>query len=72
MNIISHTKADPQRQGLTSIKLNLRLIIGKIDALLLRRKTRRELAKLPDYLLKDIGVSRADALQEADKSFWQS
>ncbi|WP_221076523.1 DUF1127 domain-containing protein [Agarivorans aestuarii] len=72
MNIISHTKADPQRQGLTSIKLNLRLIIGKIDALLLRRKTRRELAKLPDYLLKDIGVNRADALREADKSFWQS
>lgn len=72
MNIISHTKADPQRQGLTSIKLNLGLIIGKIDALLLRHKSRRELAKLPDYLLKDIGVSRADALQEADKSFWQS
>ncbi|WP_163132646.1 DUF1127 domain-containing protein [Agarivorans sp. Alg241-V36] len=72
MNTISHTRSKPQRQGLTSIKLNLRFIIRKLDSLLLRRKSRRELAKLPDYLLKDIGVTRAEALRESDKSFWQS
>ncbi len=32
---------------------------------------RRKLAQLPDYLLKDIGVTRADALKEAEKPFWK-
>lgn len=31
---------------------------------------RKQLAQLPDYLLKDIGVTRADALKEAEKPFW--
>jgi uncharacterized protein YjiS (DUF1127 family) len=29
------------------------------------------LALLDDHLLKDIGVSREDALREAAKPFWQ-
>ena len=36
-----------------------------------RARQRRALAELSDSLLKDIGVSRADALREAGKSFWQ-
>ena len=72
MNIISQAKTSQQHQALTSPKLNLSNMLSKLDMLLARRKSRRELAKLPDYLLKDIGVSRADALREAEKSFWQS
>jgi len=34
-------------------------------------RQRRQLAQLPDYLLKDIGVTRADALKEAEKPFWK-
>lgn len=34
-------------------------------------RQRRQLAQLPDYLLKDIGITRADALKEAEKPFWQ-
>jgi len=34
-------------------------------------RQRKQLAQLPDYLLKDIGISRADALKEADKPFWK-
>jgi uncharacterized protein YjiS (DUF1127 family) len=30
-----------------------------------------ELAELNDYLLKDIGVSREEALREAEKPFWR-
>lgn len=30
-----------------------------------------ELAELNDYLLKDIGVSREEALREAAKPFWR-
>ncbi len=33
--------------------------------------SRRELAKLDSHILKDIGISRADALQEAEKPFWR-
>lgn len=33
-------------------------------------RTRRQLARLPDVMLKDIGVSRSEAEQEAHKPFW--
>ncbi|MEH6470364.1 MAG: DUF1127 domain-containing protein [Halopseudomonas sp.] len=34
-------------------------------------RTRRQLRQLDSYLLKDIGVSRGDAMIEAEKPFWQ-
>ncbi len=53
-------------------------VLGRLCALLKRlneyrelSRQRRQLAQLPDYLLKDIGISRADALKEADKPFWK-
>ena len=37
-----------------------------------QRRALREIAeRTDDYLLKDIGVSRAEAIREADKPFWQ-
>ncbi len=36
-----------------------------------RRVERRHLLYLDDYLLKDIGISRADAEFEARKPFWR-
>ena len=36
-----------------------------------RARQRRALSGLSDELLKDIGVSRADAVRESGKSFWQ-
>ncbi|ALG71600.1 hypothetical protein VY88_00235 [Azospirillum thiophilum] len=36
-----------------------------------RRRQRRALEALPDHLLSDIGISRADAEQESHKPFWQ-
>jgi uncharacterized protein YjiS (DUF1127 family) len=35
-----------------------------------RARQRRQLRELTDSQLKDIGVSRVDALQEARKPFW--
>jgi uncharacterized protein YjiS (DUF1127 family) len=32
----------------------------------------RELESLPDYMLKDIGVSRSEAWTEAEKPFWRA
>jgi uncharacterized protein YjiS (DUF1127 family) len=36
-----------------------------------RAASRRALAELDDYLLHDIGLTRADAEQELTKPFWQ-
>ena len=35
-----------------------------------RARQRRQLAELSDHMLRDIGVTRADAWAEADKPFW--
>ncbi len=37
-----------------------------------RRRQRRQLRRLGDHILKDIGLSRADVEREADKPFWRS
>ncbi|MBK8971014.1 MAG: DUF1127 domain-containing protein [Hahellaceae bacterium] len=36
-----------------------------------RYRTRQQLAQLDDRALQDIGLSRADACQEAEKPFWR-
>jgi uncharacterized protein YjiS (DUF1127 family) len=36
-----------------------------------RSRERRQLSELSDHLLRDIGVSRADAWAEAAKPFWR-
>ncbi len=37
-----------------------------------RRQQRMMLSRMDDYSLSDIGVSRADAIEEAYKPFWRS
>ena len=47
-------------------------VVG-VEALMNRaelRKSRRQLAELDDRLLRDIGIDRARARFEADKSYW--
>ena len=36
-----------------------------------RARQRRQLAELSDHLLRDIGLTRADAWAESDKPFWR-
>lgn len=36
-----------------------------------RAQQRRRLRELGDHMLRDIGVTRADACAEADKPFWR-
>jgi uncharacterized protein YjiS (DUF1127 family) len=36
-----------------------------------RARQRRQLAQLSDYMLRDIGLSRADAWAESEKPFWR-
>lgn len=36
-----------------------------------RNRQRREIARLDDRMLADIGLSRMEATREANKAFWQ-
>ena len=36
------------------------------------RATRKQLMGLPDFMLKDVGISRSQAEQEYRKPFWKS
>jgi uncharacterized protein YjiS (DUF1127 family) len=36
-----------------------------------RARQRRRLAELSDHMLRDIGLTRADAWAEVDKPFWR-
>jgi uncharacterized protein YjiS (DUF1127 family) len=46
-----------------------RLLLGLLDRLELARQ-RRQLLAMDDRMLKDIGVTRADALREGARPFW--
>jgi uncharacterized protein YjiS (DUF1127 family) len=46
-------------------------LITIADGWLLRRQERRQLLTFDDRMLKDIGLSRADAWAEARKPFWR-
>ncbi len=52
---------------------------GKLSSILLtlqawqeRGRQRHHLANLEDFVLQDMGLSRADALREARKPFWRA
>ncbi|BAQ43794.1 MULTISPECIES: DUF1127 domain-containing protein [Methylobacterium] len=46
-------------------------LIERLELWADRRRERRALIACPDGLLKDVGLSRADAMREADKPFWR-
>ncbi len=46
-------------------------IVKVINNWMLRSKSRNELRRLSDYNLKDIGINRLDAREEARKPFWK-
>ena len=46
-------------------------LLGYLKRFHLRRRQRQLLLSLGDDALKDIGLSRVDALAEGEKPFWQ-
>jgi uncharacterized protein YjiS (DUF1127 family) len=44
--------------------------MDRVDAWLSRARSRRALLEMSDAMLKDIGLSRADAWRESRKPFW--
>ena len=64
----------PHRLDLRSIAV-VGLFTRAIDSLeewRIRARERRQLSTLSDAMLKDIGISRADASTEFEKPFWRS
>ena len=46
-------------------------IVARLGEWLRRSRTRLDIADLDDRLLRDIGLTRLDALVESRKHFWQ-
>jgi uncharacterized protein YjiS (DUF1127 family) len=36
-----------------------------------RARERKSLGEMPDHMLKDLGITRNDAVREAEKPFWR-
>jgi uncharacterized protein YjiS (DUF1127 family) len=47
-------------------------VVASLQAWRERARSRRDLMRLSEYQLKDIGLSRQDAEQEWQKPFWQA
>ena len=58
-----------------ALRDRVRPIVGQAVALLRewrrRARSRQELARLDDRMLRDIGVTRVDTWQEINKPFWR-
>ncbi len=47
-------------------------LLARVRVWMQRSRQRRTLAELDDFRLKDIGLTRAEALAEARKPFWRA
>jgi uncharacterized protein YjiS (DUF1127 family) len=66
-----HRNAGVERASASSFEAPTASLSRHIVSWWERIRQRRALAALDDWLLKDMGVSRADAMRECDKPFWQ-
>ncbi|MBP2298393.1 DUF1127 domain-containing protein [Azospirillum picis] len=60
-----------RRDSIPGIGERLVMLFDRLATWSERRRQRRALEALPDHLLADIGISRADAATEAEKPFWR-
>ena len=54
----------------TDIKSRFMAVLSIFSTWAERDRSRRQLAGLSDYMLHDIGLSRADVTGETEKPFW--
>lgn len=62
----------PKQLSVNSRGLTLRLksVIRQVQQARMVARQRQSLAQLDDRQLRDIGISRADALKESSRNFW--
>lgn len=46
-------------------------LVATLQKWMARSAQRKELLALPDHLLEDIGITREQAIEEANKPFWK-
>jgi uncharacterized protein YjiS (DUF1127 family) len=61
----------PRRVPSPDAAVDLATLLGAVSRWLEWAHSRRALDELDDHLLKDIGLTRAEARREAGKSFWR-
>jgi uncharacterized protein YjiS (DUF1127 family) len=44
----------------------------RVQRLMTRRRTRRQLMRLDEASLNDVGITRSQAIEEGSKPFWKS
>jgi uncharacterized protein YjiS (DUF1127 family) len=64
---VGAARVQPSRSGLGA---RLTDLVVKVEAMLETYRQRRALLALSDHMLRDLGLSRADAYREATRSFW--
>lgn len=60
-----------QRVEFNSLRNSFKRLWLRLENWLDKRHQRRMLSQLDDHMLKDIGISRADAVRESRKAFWK-
>jgi uncharacterized protein YjiS (DUF1127 family) len=60
-----------QTGSFNSLRRAFQRIGSKLENWLDKRHQRRMLSQLDDHMLKDIGISRVDAIRESQKAFWK-
>jgi uncharacterized protein YjiS (DUF1127 family) len=68
---LTRASGSASRRGVASLDGLAARLYATLAAWHERRRQRRALLGLGDDLLKDIGVSRADAWREGTKPFWR-
>lgn len=59
-------------QGGSRVLGALATLGAAVSQALARQRARRELTRLDEHMLRDIGLSRSQALFESDKPFWRA
>ena len=54
-----------------SLRQTVEHMVGLVREWRRRRRSRGDLARLDDRILRDIGLTRCDAANEIDKPFWR-
>jgi uncharacterized protein YjiS (DUF1127 family) len=63
--------AAPAERGSATVRPGIASLLRYILTWAERARQRRALQALDEWVLKDIGLSRADVMREYEKSFWQ-
>ena len=65
------TRRSQQVGRLGKLATVLMKALQSLDTMLEKRRSRRVLMELTEYQLRDIGLSRLDAVNEAQRPFWR-